>query len=202
MKAKGVIRDIVPWERAREYFFWRVRRRLAQDALVSELKAADATLTHGACLDDPGVDGRRGLVGGRPGRPRLLRVQGHAPRGEARRGQGRLGQEDDRGPPTCRPTPRRPSSTRSKAAAAEEEEERRRRWDRAGSRCPLVLLSTRTPSLSRCVIGRCAATPCSFAQADGSPSPSCWDTGRARERCVHGLGQRAGLRRAFRRGAS
>merc|ERR1719387_1684073 len=45
MKAKGVIRDIVPWERAREYFFWRVRRRLAQDALVSELKAADSSMS-------------------------------------------------------------------------------------------------------------------------------------------------------------
>merc|ERR1719393_56035 len=48
MKAKGVIRDVVPWARAREYFFWRVRRRLMQDALVGELKAADASLTHGA----------------------------------------------------------------------------------------------------------------------------------------------------------
>jgi hypothetical protein len=35
---------------AREYFFWRVRRRLMQDALVAELKAADASLSHGACL--------------------------------------------------------------------------------------------------------------------------------------------------------
>jgi acetyl-CoA carboxylase/biotin carboxylase 1 len=50
MKAKGVIRDIVPWERAREYFFWRVRRRLMQDALVTELKAADESLDHAACL--------------------------------------------------------------------------------------------------------------------------------------------------------
>jgi acetyl-CoA carboxylase/biotin carboxylase 1 len=50
MKAKGVIRDIVPWERAREYFFWRVRRRLMQDALVSELKAADGSLSHAECL--------------------------------------------------------------------------------------------------------------------------------------------------------
>merc|ERR1719424_2623940 len=50
MKAKGVIRDIVPWERAREYFFWRVRRRLMQDAMVSELKAADSTLSHADCL--------------------------------------------------------------------------------------------------------------------------------------------------------
>merc|ERR1719230_1810167 len=50
MKAKGVIRDVVPWARAREYFFWRVRRRLMQDALVSELKAADASLAHVDCL--------------------------------------------------------------------------------------------------------------------------------------------------------
>jgi len=50
MKAKGVIRDIVPWERAREYFFWRVRRRLMQDALVKELKAADDALSHAECL--------------------------------------------------------------------------------------------------------------------------------------------------------
>ena len=46
MKAKGVIRDVVPWERSREYFFHRVRRRLAQDALVKTLKASDAALTH------------------------------------------------------------------------------------------------------------------------------------------------------------
>merc|ERR1719311_1170273 len=50
MKAKGVIRDIVPWARAREYFFWRVRRRLMQDALIKELKAADASLSHADCL--------------------------------------------------------------------------------------------------------------------------------------------------------
>jgi len=50
MKAKGVIREIVPWKRAREYFFWRVRRRLMQDALVKSLKEADEALSHGECL--------------------------------------------------------------------------------------------------------------------------------------------------------
>merc|ERR1712146_396538 len=50
MKAKGVIREIVPWKRAREYFFWRVRRRLMQDALVASLKDADSELTHADCL--------------------------------------------------------------------------------------------------------------------------------------------------------
>lgn len=46
MRAKGVIRDVVPWERSREYFYWRVRRRLAQDALVKQLKQADDALSH------------------------------------------------------------------------------------------------------------------------------------------------------------
>lgn len=46
MKAKGVIRDVVPWENARTYFFYRVRRRLAQDALVKKLKASDDSMTH------------------------------------------------------------------------------------------------------------------------------------------------------------
>merc|ERR1719380_502701 len=50
MLAKGVIREIVPWKRAREYFFWRVRRRLMQDALVSQLKEADSSLSHADCL--------------------------------------------------------------------------------------------------------------------------------------------------------
>merc|ERR1719171_3043806 len=50
MKAKGVIREIVPWKRAREYFFWRVRRRLMQDALVKSLKEADGSLSHADCL--------------------------------------------------------------------------------------------------------------------------------------------------------
>merc|ERR1719353_1153948 len=46
MLAKGVIRDVVSWKRSREYFYWRVRRRLAQDALVKELKAGDDSLSH------------------------------------------------------------------------------------------------------------------------------------------------------------
>ena len=50
MKAKGVIRDVVPWASSREYFYWRLRRRLAQDKLVKELKAADADMDHGAAL--------------------------------------------------------------------------------------------------------------------------------------------------------
>ena len=46
MVAKGVIRDVVPWAEARPYFYHRVRRRLAQDALVKALQAVDADLVH------------------------------------------------------------------------------------------------------------------------------------------------------------
>jgi acetyl-CoA carboxylase/biotin carboxylase 1 len=41
-----VIRDVVDWPNARTYFAWRVRRRLAQDALATRLKAADPDLSH------------------------------------------------------------------------------------------------------------------------------------------------------------
>ena len=44
--AKGVIRAMVPWAEARPYFYLRVRRRLAQDALVKALQAVDAELKH------------------------------------------------------------------------------------------------------------------------------------------------------------
>merc|ERR1719428_2026482 len=50
MKAKGVIRDVVGWEGSRAYFAMRVRRRLAQDALVKELRGADASLSHAEAL--------------------------------------------------------------------------------------------------------------------------------------------------------
>jgi len=33
MLAKGVIRDIVDWKGARHYFFWRLKRRLAEQEL-------------------------------------------------------------------------------------------------------------------------------------------------------------------------
>jgi len=46
MVAKGVIRECVPWSEARPYFYHRVRRRLAQDALVKQLRAMDASLEH------------------------------------------------------------------------------------------------------------------------------------------------------------
>ncbi|KAJ8604581.1 hypothetical protein CTAYLR_007627 [Chrysophaeum taylorii] len=40
MLAKGVVRDVVPWARARSYFYWRAKRRLAVDALAKQIRAA------------------------------------------------------------------------------------------------------------------------------------------------------------------
>lgn len=45
MKAKGVIRDALSWKRSREYFYWRVNRRLAELKLRKEVMAADPNLT-------------------------------------------------------------------------------------------------------------------------------------------------------------
>merc|ERR1711966_629738 len=51
MKAKGVIEVAFPWARSREFFFYTVKRRIAQDDIISKLKAADDTLTTDAATD-------------------------------------------------------------------------------------------------------------------------------------------------------
>jgi len=46
MKAKGVIREVVPWETSRTYFYWRLKRRLAEakaQAAFSQLAARKIT---------------------------------------------------------------------------------------------------------------------------------------------------------------
>jgi len=49
MLAKGVIRDIVEWKGARTYFYWRLKRRLAEMELEAfgkkEAESVVATLT-------------------------------------------------------------------------------------------------------------------------------------------------------------
>lgn len=45
MKAKGVIKEAIPWESSREFFFWRAKRRIGEDDLVNQLKQADPTLS-------------------------------------------------------------------------------------------------------------------------------------------------------------
>ena len=55
MKAKGVIRDVVSWEQSRAYFYWRLRRRLAEDEARREYKAA----TDGSMSRDDVTDALR-----------------------------------------------------------------------------------------------------------------------------------------------
>lgn len=50
MKAKGVIREAVPWERSREYFYWRAKRRILEDGFVDRLRGADPTMTKAAAV--------------------------------------------------------------------------------------------------------------------------------------------------------
>jgi acetyl-CoA carboxylase carboxyltransferase component len=45
MKAKGVIDAVVPWEVSREFFYWRIRRRLEESSLRKQLVAANPMLT-------------------------------------------------------------------------------------------------------------------------------------------------------------
>lgn len=44
MKAKGVIKDSVPWKRSREFFYYATKRRIAQDQIVDKMKAADSSI--------------------------------------------------------------------------------------------------------------------------------------------------------------
>lgn len=51
MKAKGVIKEAVPWEESRAYFYWRAKRRMAEDHIVGELRKADSSLSKDAATD-------------------------------------------------------------------------------------------------------------------------------------------------------
>jgi acetyl-CoA carboxylase/biotin carboxylase 1 len=51
MKAKGVIRQAVPWESSREFFFYRAKRRMFEDSYVDQLRAADESLTKGSAIE-------------------------------------------------------------------------------------------------------------------------------------------------------
>jgi acetyl-CoA carboxylase/biotin carboxylase 1 len=46
MLAKGAIRAVVPWKRAREYFFWRASRRLKEAEVVADLQRRTPGLSH------------------------------------------------------------------------------------------------------------------------------------------------------------
>ncbi len=53
MKEKGVIRDVVPWERSREFFFWRLRRRLLESRAAAKVKRAAAAGGAGSTVRNP-----------------------------------------------------------------------------------------------------------------------------------------------------
>ncbi|KAK2079983.1 hypothetical protein QBZ16_002378 [Prototheca wickerhamii] len=50
MLAKGVLRGIVPWSAARAFLATRLRRRLAEEALLRQIAAADASVEHADAL--------------------------------------------------------------------------------------------------------------------------------------------------------
>merc|ERR1719203_2514923 len=51
MKAKGVIKEAVPWAESRKYFFYLAKRRISQDNYVAQLKAADSSLDSASALE-------------------------------------------------------------------------------------------------------------------------------------------------------
>jgi len=46
MKAKGAIRDVVDWPTSRKYFYWRLRRRLAEDAARAQFESSSGSAQH------------------------------------------------------------------------------------------------------------------------------------------------------------
>ena len=51
MKAKGVIKEAVPWEDSREFFFYRAKRRMYEENFIDQLKAVDPSTTRESALD-------------------------------------------------------------------------------------------------------------------------------------------------------
>jgi hypothetical protein len=45
MQAKGVIREVLPWQRARTYFFWRVQLRMLETQCIQKLRDAQLVET-------------------------------------------------------------------------------------------------------------------------------------------------------------
>ncbi len=53
MREKGVIRDVVTWERSREFFYWRLRRRLLECRAANEVRKATAAGGGRRSREDP-----------------------------------------------------------------------------------------------------------------------------------------------------
>ena len=50
MKAKGVIKEAVPWEQSREYFYWRASRRIVEDDIIQRICTADESMTKDSAI--------------------------------------------------------------------------------------------------------------------------------------------------------
>jgi acetyl-CoA carboxylase/biotin carboxylase 1 len=51
MKAKGVIKQAVPWNRSREFFFYLAQRRILEDDFIKQIRKADPTMTNASAAD-------------------------------------------------------------------------------------------------------------------------------------------------------
>lgn len=51
MKAKGVIKQAVPWRRSREFFFYLAQRRILEDDFIKKIKQADSSMTSTSASD-------------------------------------------------------------------------------------------------------------------------------------------------------
>merc|ERR1719437_229870 len=51
MKVKGVIKQAVPWENSREFFYYRAKRRMYEEKFISDLQQADSSLTNESSLE-------------------------------------------------------------------------------------------------------------------------------------------------------
>ena len=49
MLAKEVLQAVVPWEKSRQFFYWRLKARLMEERLFKEMASADPTLSRTAC---------------------------------------------------------------------------------------------------------------------------------------------------------
>lgn len=67
MHAKGVLRGVVPWREARSFFAQRLKRRLAEAALVRQLALADNSIAHHEAVAMVGTWASDGVGGGMNG---------------------------------------------------------------------------------------------------------------------------------------
>lgn len=51
MKAKNVIHDVVPWNKSREYFYWRLYRRVLEEFYIKQIRREKVQLSHNQALE-------------------------------------------------------------------------------------------------------------------------------------------------------